>query len=161
MILQTANTILEQVKKLLEQLSNDDFTSKNQYLSNATIGEHTRHIIEMFQCLLVSYEEGLVNYDLRKRDLALQSNTMDAIHAINHILGQIEKQNKELLLTGECLGTEKITSNYFRELVYNIEHCIHHQALIKVALFDKKHIQIQPEFGVAPSTLTYRSQCVQ
>jgi hypothetical protein len=44
-------------------------------LSSATIGEHTRHVIEMFQCLLNNYESGVVNYDERARDIVLQTDT--------------------------------------------------------------------------------------
>lgn len=55
----------------------------------------------------------------------------------------------------------RIESNYFRELLYNLEHCIHHQALIKVAVLQLDYLQIDPDFGVARSTLEYRKQCVQ
>jgi hypothetical protein len=51
---------------------------------------------------------------------------------------------------------QTIPSFYFRELLYNLEHCIHHQALIKVALLDMPHICISDTFGVAPSTIQYR-----
>jgi hypothetical protein len=42
-------------------------------------------------------------------------------------------------------------------MVYNIEHCIHHQALIKVALneMEANHL-INKNFGIAPSTIQYR-----
>ncbi len=42
-------------------------------------------------------------------------------------------------------------------MVYNIEHCIHHQALIKVALneMEANHL-INKNFGMAPSTIQYR-----
>jgi hypothetical protein len=62
-------------------------------------------------------------------------------------------------------GVEKVTfkvqTNYFRELLYNLEHSIHHQALIKVAVLKNKNIQLCSEFGVAKSTIEYRTQCAQ
>jgi len=54
-----------------------------------------------------------------------------------------------------------IETNYYRELLYNLEHCIHHQALIRVALFQMENIKVNANFGVAPSTIEYRKQCVQ
>jgi hypothetical protein len=33
-----------------------------------------------------------------------------------------------------------IDSNYFRELLYNLEHCIHHQALIKVVVLQSSTV---------------------
>jgi hypothetical protein len=51
----------------------------------------------------------------------------------------------------------EIPTNFYRELLYNIEHCIHHQALIKVAFNEMKmsHL-LNKNFGVAPSTIQYR-----
>ena len=47
------------------------------------------------------------------------------------------------------------------ELIYNLEHSIHHQALIKVAVLKNSAIQLSENFGVAKSTIEYRNQCVQ
>lgn len=57
--------------------------------------------------------------------------------------------------------TMRIQSNYYRELLYNLEHCVHHQALIKVAVLQFENILIDDNFGVARSTIEYRKQCVQ
>ena len=54
-----------------------------------------------------------------------------------------------------------IQSNYERELLYNLEHCIHHQALIKVAIIQSNSVAIDENFGVARSTIEYRKQCAQ
>ncbi len=54
-----------------------------------------------------------------------------------------------------------IQTNYFRELLYNLEHCIHHQALIKVAVFQLENIKVTENFGIAPSTIEYKKQCAQ
>jgi hypothetical protein len=63
-------------------------------LSSATIGEHTRHVIEMFQCLLNNYESGVVNYDERARDIVLQTDT-NFITQILNIQDSLEKENKK------------------------------------------------------------------
>ena len=54
-----------------------------------------------------------------------------------------------------------IESNYYRELMYNIEHCIHHQAIIKIALLHLGKTEIVENFGIAKSTIEYRRQCAQ
>jgi hypothetical protein len=56
---------LKELVHLLQQLSNAEYAKPYLSLSSATIGEHTRHVIEMFQCLLNNYESGVVNYDER------------------------------------------------------------------------------------------------
>ena len=147
---------------LLHQLTNEVLTLPFPELSNATIGEHMRHIIELFGCLLENYEYGLINYDDRKRDLLLQTDKNEAIAIIEKYLLEIDKPNKPLSLTHNCFSSiELLQTNYFRELIYNLEHSIHHQALIKVALHSLPHIKIPSSFGVAPSTLEYRKQCAQ
>lgn len=147
---------------LLHQLTNEEFTTRIPQLSDATIGEHMRHIIELFDCLLSNYNNGIINYDDRKRDIRIQSDVNFAISMLENQLDSIEKPNKELSLVHGCYSNEEpLTTNYYRELLYNLEHSIHHQALIKVALFGFKNIEISHSFGVAPSTIEYRKQCAQ
>ncbi|WP_395046207.1 DinB family protein [Flavobacterium sp.] len=153
---------LEELKDLLDQLSNEDFTLPILYLGNSSIGQHSRHIIEMFQCLLNSYESGLLNYDDRLRNNLIQTDTDFAIKSIQDIIKSIERENKNIVLNQIFYENYvSIETNYFRELLYNLEHCIHHQALIKVAIFQFENIQVTENFGIAPSTIEYKKQCVQ
>ena len=162
MLIQSIKNNLSENIELLRQLTNDKKKKKNPELSNATIGEHMRHIIELFGCLLENYDYGLINYDDRKRDLLLQTDKNEAIAIIEKYLLELDKPNKPLSLTHNCFSPiELLQTNYFRELIYNLEHSIHHQALIKVALHSLPHIKIPNSFGVAPSTLEYRKQCAQ
>ena len=162
MLIPSIKNTLNELTDLLNQLTIDDYTSPCYGLSNATIGEHTRHIIEMFQCLGKQYEGGIVNYDDRKRDYLIQTDTDFAKKSIAEIIDNLEKPNKKVTLH-QIVDAEElhIESNYHRELLYNLEHCIHHQALIKVAVLQNESISIDPNFGVARSTIEYRKQCAQ
>ena len=161
MLIQSLKNNLSENIELLRQITNDEFTQKNPELSNATIGEHMRHIIELMGCLLDNYEQGIINYDNRNRNIQIQSDVNCAISILEKQLTIIDKQNKQLSLIHNCFSTEEVLpTNYFRELLYNLEHSIHHQALIKVALYNFPHIKISNSFGVAPSTLEYRKKCV-
>lgn len=159
MILQSINHCLLQVKSLLIQIDDKDYAMRCSELSNASIGEHTRHIIEMFLCLINEYNSGIVNYDKRERNKLIETDTAFAINQIEFLLSSINKPNKELLLQ-ESGANEIITinSNYFRELVYNLDHCIHHQALIKIGLLLNFNYKIDENFGVAFSTIEYRKR---
>jgi len=156
------NKILSELTDLLGQLTDEMYSEPCAELSNATIGEHTRHIIEMFLCLLRQYESGIVNYDLRERNCQIQTDTKFAGSAIEYIQNNLEKENKKIDLQQiiECEEI-RIESNYKRELLYNLEHCIHHQALIKVAILKCRSATISDNFGVARSTIEYRNQCAQ
>ncbi|MDR6966849.1 hypothetical protein J2X31_000849 [Flavobacterium arsenatis] len=162
MLIPSIHNSLNELVELLDQLSDSQYTQKCSHLSDATIGEHTRHIIEMFQCLENFYEDGLVNYDKRKRNIVIQTSTEFAIKSIVDIQNNLDKENKKIELQQIIDGEEiRIDSNYHRELLYNLEHCIHHQALIKVAILQCENIQIDANFGVARSTIEYRTKCVQ
>ncbi|WNM20081.1 DinB family protein [Flavobacterium capsici] len=162
MLIASIQKTLNELLDLVNQLSNEIYSKPCEALSNATIGEHTRHIIEMFQCLENQYENGVVDYDKRERNFQIQTDAKFASNAIVTILNEIDKPNKELSLE-QCVDGEilLIQSNYKRELLYNLEHCIHHQALIKVALLHYGITSVNENFGVARSTIEYRKQCVQ
>lgn len=162
MLLPSIHNSLNELVDLLDQLSDSEYAKPCPQLSNATIGEHTRHIIEMFQCLENFYEIGLVNYDKRERNILIQTSTEFAKSKIVDIQNNLDKPNKKIELQQIIDGEEiRIDSNYHRELLYNLEHCIHHQALIKVAILQCEDIQIDANFGVARSTIEYRSKCAQ
>lgn len=148
---------------VLEQLRNTaSYNNPCEALSNATIGQHTRHIIELYQCLLTGYTEGKINYDDRKRNQLYENDTIAAVAAIQQIQQNLDQPDKQVkIFCGTDGNSVCIESNYNREVLYNLEHCIHHQALIKVALLTIKDLNIEEGFGVAPSTLQHRQQCAQ
>lgn len=162
MLTASVKNSLNELIGLLEQLSDTDYTFPCPELSGATIGEHTRHIIEMYQCLQKQYYTGVVNYDLRARNKQIQTDSLFAITQIEEVKANLDLENKPLVLQQVIDGQAiTIASNYTRELLYNLEHCIHHQALIKVGLLHCQTIAIDDNFGVARSTIEYRKQCAQ
>jgi hypothetical protein len=162
MLISSIKNRLKELVDLLEQLSNAEYAKPYLSLSSATIGEHTRHIVEMFQCLINNYESGIINYDKRARNIVLQTDTDFAITQILNIQYLLEKENKKMELQQIINDKEiGIDSNYFRELLYNLDHCIHHQALIKVAVLQNSTLFVNDNFGVAISTIEYRNRCAQ
>lgn len=152
------NEILTEQQNLLRKITAKMYTHNIPSLDGATIGGHTRHIIEFLEILLNSYHTNQINYDERQRNLDLEKNPEQAIQAISEILSRINLPNKNLIMH-QTVGNVslEIPTNFFRELLYNIEHCIHHQALIKVAFNEIKmsHL-LNKNFGIAPSTVQYR-----
>ena len=153
---------IEEFKDILSQLSQEDYTKCCSVLSNATIGQHTRHLIELYQCLIQGYKTKEVCYDKRKRDTRIQEDINFAIQQLQQIQEDLEKPNKELKVSYE-LGENEVflESNYYREVMYNLEHAIHHYALIKVGLKVMTNIELPESFGVAPSTIQFRKVCAQ
>ena len=165
MLTQPIQHVFVQLSETLNQLTNEEYTRSSKIIMNATIGQHVRHIIELFQCLEKGYDAGLVNYEKRKRDYMIESDRKLAIGLLKEIYVSIDKPNKEIILEAEdyCDDVQvvSIPSNYYRELAYNLEHTIHHMALIRVGVNEVSKVELPDEFGVAYSTIKYRQQCAQ
>ncbi|HUR29969.1 MAG TPA: hypothetical protein VMZ69_00985 [Saprospiraceae bacterium] len=169
-LLLTAGNVLEDLKIYLSVIDPVVYQTPLEILSGSTIGQHTRHIIEFYNCLLeqsINGSESIINYAKRRRDYLIESQPEHAITFVS----QITERLNDLDSTQNCLldcaehGQEDllINSTIGRELVYNIEHTIHHLAIVKIALkVIQPSLELPEHFGVAPSTLHYRQEaCAQ
>lgn len=155
-----------QLTESLQQLTDTEYTQPSKILSGAAIGQHVRHIIELFLCLEKGYETGEVNYEKRKRDYTIETDRDLAIRLFREIYSRIERPDRPILLEAEDYETDdtntvKIASNYYREIAYNLEHTIHHMALIRVGINEVSALSLPDGFGVAYSTLKFRKECAQ
>jgi hypothetical protein len=162
---QAISNVFVQLNDSVDQLTNEQYIQPILTLSNATIGQHVRHIIELFMCLENGYQTGLVNYEKRKRDYTIETNKAFAkqlMHSISAVLG---KPNKTLMLEAgyDDLSEDVVTieTNYLREVVYNLEHTVHHMALIRVGITSFAKVKLPDNYGVASSTIKYRQTCAQ
>ena len=165
MLKQPIQHVFVQLSETLNQLSKEEYVQPSQILLNATIGQHVRHIIELFLCLEKGYETGVVNYEKRKRDYQIETNKGIAAELLKDIYHRIDRPNIDLVMEAEDYEDSEtviaIPSNYYREIAYNLEHTIHHMALIRVGINEVSAIQLPQDFGVAYSTIKFRKQCAQ
>ena len=150
---------LRSLKSVIQPLDDSQFAQALDVLSDASVGQHVRHVIEFYSCLLNQAERGEVNYDSRQRDPMLQNRVHAALNMVDHLIHRIDglRSEQPLMLLGDH-GTHepqpfKVPSNLQRELAFNLEHAIHHQALIKIGLRQLGASTASSSFGVAPSTL--------
>lgn len=156
MICESFRGQLNELSLLLYKIHPADYTHRSAMLGNASIGQHVRHIIELAQSLLQGYADGIINYDLRKRDLQLETEKDFAQQCIQKLSGTLCRPDKPLLLVQGNDTVNTLSSFYYREIMYNTEHTIHHKALIRVALREMQLALVDDDFGVAPSTIQYR-----
>jgi hypothetical protein len=156
---------LQSLSDLLSRLDNEAYCHASKWLSGASIGQHSRHVIELVQCLLKGYDDALVNYDNRKRDNLLETDISFAIDSVSELIAQINQPDKPVLVEGnfdlEVQIPIQIQSTYHREIAYNIEHAVHHMALIKVGLKELNIALHDENFGVAYATVQHRKLCAQ
>lgn len=162
---QAVNNVFVQLSASIENLSPSEYSKPCKNLSNNTVGQHVRHIIELFQCLDQGYESGQVNYEQRKRDQTIETNQELALELLKKIHVGLSKENKQLVLeacyTDTATEPLNISTNYFREVAYNLEHTIHHMALIRVGIAEVSSLELPENFGVAGATVKFRKQCAQ
>ena len=159
---------LNEIKALLLQLSNAQYTYASKLLSEATIGQHVRHILEFYQSVLKGIDTKVINYDLRDRNLLTETDRDFAIQTINniHAVLALDIKDDPFILEGNFSSEPgkqtQIQTTLFRELAYCLEHSIHHQALIKVGLIELNSASfIDETFGLAPATIRYKNICAQ
>lgn len=164
-LIRTAHQILAQLEDVLRQVNGQEFVQASPALSDATIGQHTRHTLEFFVCLEQGLPAGAVNYDQRAHDRSIEEDKEVALRLIKRLKAFVQhhSDNRPLRLevgyerhSDECVSVE---TNYYRELAYNIEHAVHHMALVKIGLRDVAPGVVLPEgFGIAVSTLRHQER---
>lgn len=161
---QPVQNVFAQLTKSLSELTDDEYSRPGRSL-DASIGQHVRHIIELFQCLDKGYESGVVNYEKRKRDHAIETDRKLAIRLLKEVYERLDKPDTNIVLEAEDYENSgvpvTIATNYYREVAYNLEHTIHHMALIRVGIKEVSTIVLPEEFGIAYSTIKHRQQCAQ
>ncbi|HSZ72844.1 MAG TPA: hypothetical protein VK750_09210 [Cytophagaceae bacterium] len=160
-----ASGTLSQLADFITVMEHQHYTCTSELLLGSSIGQHVRHILEFYSCLKDGYVLQRVNYDLRKRNLSIEQDKMVALSLIIDLIKWIDQVEPiTLMLEGSYEAEEKeifsILSHVERELVYNIEHTIHHMAIIKIAAVNLYTYELPADFGVASSTLKYRSHYV-
>ena len=159
---------LEEIKSLLLQFSEELYTAPRGILSEATIGQHFRHILEFYICLEKGSKTGSVSYDDRERDVLLETDMVFAMKSIGKLIQFLSSLEKDCSLTMKANysdANEELTTiqtSLYRELAYALDHTVHHLAIVKIALSEEvESVKVDSNFGVAPSTIRYREQCAQ
>jgi len=159
MLKKAAINQLLNLRSILDQFKSEDYTLPVASLKNAAIGQHVRHVLEFYECLFFNATDNSVCYDKRKRNSLLEDNLKYATDYITEIIDELEKVefNKRLLLVsnydGQTVGME---SSLYREITYNIEHTVHHFAIMNIAIQNHfSYVELPEYFGYADSTVQY------
>jgi uncharacterized damage-inducible protein DinB len=155
---------LHQALRLVARLDDAAYKTTPRGLAFHRAGAHLRHILEFYQCFLEGLDSSRIDYDARRRDHAIEHSRDAASAAIRAILRALETSRdlcQERIIwvrmeDADCLGAGEgfLQSSLSRELQVLSSHTVHHFALIAITL--RMHgVEIDPDFGMAPSTLRY------
>jgi hypothetical protein len=129
---------------------------------NASVGQHYRHVLEHFVCLVKGLRSGEINYDSRDRNPRIENEvtyasvlTCDMLRAVKQCRQDTLDRGCKVLQSVAYRGAPSVIgSNIGRELAYCAGHAIHHFAIIRLIL-SELGAAVPPEFGFAPSTLKH------
>ncbi|OEE74229.1 hypothetical protein A1OQ_01195 [Enterovibrio norvegicus FF-162] len=155
--------VASQALELLHQLSDEQYNHvATPYLQSA-IGQHMRHILDVFHAITVWPNSDFVDYDIRRRAHPVEKDKTIAIdewislyHWLEticeadlstgmHVSGEVSLKHHVASVTQSTLG---------RELSFVASHAVHHFALIRVSLC-AQDISTAETFGMAPATATF------
>jgi hypothetical protein len=153
---------LRQALRLLERLDDAVYSSTAPGFAPHRVGAHLRHVLEFYQCFLDGLDSSHIDYDSRRRDESIERSRHTASIAIWSIIYALDTSAEHERIVWVRMEDAKASgvcesfmeSSLSRELQALSSHTVHHFALIAVIL--RAHgVQLDPDFGMAPSTLRY------
>ncbi len=153
-----ANLLLQSIEKVIFQLTNDMYKKPLTILSLSSISQHVRHILEFYQEFILGIQKEKIDYDARKRSLRIETDKDYTLEFISILKQELEKvmANRSISVqvsTHERSNRPVVESSVKRELAYCNEHCVHHLAILKIALHtDFPEVQLHSGFGIAFSS---------
>ncbi len=155
---------LGQAADLLQSCSREYYTARTEACFNSTIGGHIRHILDHYHCFFQGLASGMIDYDDRQRETTTEDNPdtggqiirqyRTALAALDEPLDRVVQVK---MATGGDHDQVWSTSTVGRELQFLVSHSVHHYALI-ATICAIIGVPVPADFGIAPSTLRYRTE---
>ncbi len=163
LLLDSLTLSLSQISAILEQLQLLSKDKRNYLYQDLNIGNHVRHVIDHCIAVKDGISSGRIDYNNRNRGTHIESKSQQALNALNEFAKWVNncEQNctdKEMLIKSEidCLQTrnQEFKSSLSRELLYLINHTIHHAAHIGL-ICKHQEVEIPLHTGMAPCTMSF------
>lgn len=154
---------LRELANLLESLTDAQYVQKPVGVVSSSIGGHIRHNLDHIESLLNGLDDGLIDYDARRRGTEIERDRRAALVAIRRQERRLLKQDWSVqprsLRLSALLSPDgepvEVETSLDRELAFVLSHTIHHNALIGV-MAKMLHVPLPEHFGYAPSTIAHQ-----
>lgn len=163
MPLQTGNLeSLDQMIMFIDSLSESEYQYIPTPLFDSSIGQHLRHIVDLFLALMNGANEE-INYDIRRRGAPIETDSNIGLKELNEIRDWISKITEDdinqntLIHTETALHTQQtdtFKSSFGRELCFASSHLVHHLAIM-AAIAKMAGKNVDSTLGLAPATATF------
>ncbi|HHB78299.1 MAG TPA: DinB family protein [Saprospiraceae bacterium] len=155
------NPILDNLDRgyvLLDSLTNEQFVANHIGPYNSTVGQHFRHILDIFSCIFNGLDERKVDLTARERNELAESNIGVARNYLDTIYEKLKSiqdldPNIPVKVTDD-LGLGRVDVNYTlgSALCQAHSHAIHHFASLGYMLHQLDVKIPDTRFGYNPTT---------
>lgn len=151
--------LLDELREVVERLPDGVFARTPAGRPSGSPGAHVRHCLDHVAAFLDGAETGTMSYDHRRRGTAIETDRAAALARIVTLTGAVLDLDQRFLTRPlrlevklDARGTTIVVqSTVARELVFVINHTIHHNATMGL-LLSEIGTDLPHRFGVAPST---------
>jgi len=165
---------LDQMIDFIDSLDDATYQQAPKPLFDSSIGQHLRHILDLYIALIKHHRIGAINYDVRRRGIELEHVRITGIAELRQVKNWVsslatDQLTQDVIISTEVsissIQTSQCRSSFARELCFASSHLTHHLALM-AAIAKYLGLQVDAGLGIAPSTATFiRTQqealCVQ
>lgn len=144
--------------KLLNSISDEQYSDKTIPPYFSSIGANMRHVLDVFSCVFNGLENKYVDFSDRKRNQLAEEQTAFGLAYFDEILQRLHNLNPEdfdtIISVTDDLGTGSITANYTlgSALIQAHSHAIHHYASVGF-IINQLGIELpDADFGYNPTT---------
>lgn len=157
--------IIRQITNLLDTISNQIYTQPLDVFKGVSIGQHFRHILDFYLCLIKGMEQGTVDYAGRDRNPRAESDVYFIKQAFCDIAQMIDRFSEETPVkvwgdfSAQAEHRPVVVSSIGRELMFAYDHAVHHLAMIKIGIAAAApHVHLDHNLGIAPSTIKHLAE---
>lgn len=154
---------LDQLRRLVSAMTDAQYASPRGH--HSAIGAHVRHVLEHYQSLAAAWQSGMIDYDARQRDPVIEGDRRRALAVIDELTAPLmaaaaAEPSTPVRVQVRCHADDPAEtwtdSSLGRETQFLVSHSVHHFAVIRL-LVESDDVPIDPDFGVAPSTVHARA----
>ncbi len=147
----------------IEGLSDAEYQFCAKPWFDSSIGQHLRHIIDLYLALINRANADVINYDVRRRGHGVESVRNIGLQELNGIRQWVSEITSEEIEQQTTVSTEvamssqqtaEFASSFGRELCFASSHLTHHLALMAV-IAKMTGKDVDPTLGLAAATATH------
>lgn len=178
---------IDQMISFIEGLSDKEYQYIAKPLFDSSIGQHLRHIVDLYLALMSSTQLGhidsaktirsssaispvsTINYDIRRRGALIETEKQTGLAELADIRAWLlynehTNMTEEVWISTEVSlssqASELFKSSLGRELCFASSHLTHHLAIM-AAIAKVSGKEVDSSIGLAPATATYTREQAQ